>query len=97
MTDVFLVFFLLIRRPPSSTRTATLFPYTTLFRSWNATLQIRRRVDLLALQIVGIQRRNRDRHVLQVFRRAPRSDDDFGDSAGRRVPDRKSTRLNSSH
>src|SRR3546814_6305300 len=26
-------FFLMIRRPPSSTRTATLFPYTTLFRS----------------------------------------------------------------
>src|SRR3546814_10574805 len=26
-------FFLLIRRPPRSTRTATLFPYTTLFRS----------------------------------------------------------------
>src|SRR3546814_12470498 len=25
--------FLMIRRPPSSTRTATLFPYTTLFRS----------------------------------------------------------------
>src|SRR3546814_2963507 len=28
-----LVFFLIIRRPPSSTRTDTLFPYTTLFRS----------------------------------------------------------------
>src|SRR3546814_11060684 len=27
------VFFLLIRRPPRSTRTDTLFPYTTLFRS----------------------------------------------------------------
>src|SRR3546814_6203967 len=26
-------FFLMIRRPPSSTRTATLSPYTTLFRS----------------------------------------------------------------
>src|SRR3546814_20779842 len=26
-------FFLMIRRPPSSTRTDTLFPYTTLFRS----------------------------------------------------------------
>src|SRR3546814_2358833 len=29
--DVF--FFLMIRRPPRSTRTDTLFPYTTLFRS----------------------------------------------------------------
>src|SRR3546814_8292900 len=28
-------FFLMIRRPPRSTRTDTLFPYTTLFRSAN--------------------------------------------------------------
>src|SRR3546814_9740654 len=30
---VFSFFFLMIRRPPRSTRTDTLFPYTTLFRS----------------------------------------------------------------
>src|SRR3546814_9372133 len=30
------LFFLMIRRPPRSTRTDTLFPYTTLFRSGNA-------------------------------------------------------------
>src|SRR3546814_14535723 len=30
---LFLLFFLMIRRPPRSTRTDTLFPYTTLFRS----------------------------------------------------------------
>src|SRR3546814_3549123 len=29
----FIFFFLIIRRPPRSTRTDTLFPYTTLFRS----------------------------------------------------------------
>src|SRR3546814_7569899 len=29
----FVVFVLMIRRPPRSTRTDTLFPYTTLFRS----------------------------------------------------------------
>src|SRR3546814_8364005 len=29
-------FFLMIRRPPRSTRTDTLFPYTTLFRSWRS-------------------------------------------------------------
>src|SRR3546814_3442075 len=29
----FFIFFLMIRRPPISTRTDTLFPYTTLFRS----------------------------------------------------------------
>src|SRR3546814_2001661 len=32
-SSVMLSFFLMIRRPPRSTRTDTLFPYTTLFRS----------------------------------------------------------------
>src|SRR3546814_6520591 len=31
--SVYFFFFLMIRRPPRSTRTDTLFPYTTLFRS----------------------------------------------------------------
>src|SRR3546814_6785352 len=35
----FLFFFLMIRRPPRSTRTDTLFPYTTLFRSPSTALQ----------------------------------------------------------
>src|SRR3546814_15420757 len=30
---ILFIFFLMIRRPPRSTRTDTLFPYTTLFRS----------------------------------------------------------------
>src|SRR3546814_19910594 len=29
-----MIFFLMIRRPPSAKRTDTLFPYTTLCRSW---------------------------------------------------------------
>src|SRR3546814_18670105 len=33
MFYVSVIFFLMIRRPPRSTRTDTLFPYTTLFRS----------------------------------------------------------------
>src|SRR3546814_18902866 len=33
MTHAMCVCFLMIRRPPRSTRTDTLFPYTTLFRS----------------------------------------------------------------
>src|SRR3546814_12993872 len=33
-------FFLMIRRPPRSTRTDTLFPYTTLFRSKRHLLQL---------------------------------------------------------
>src|SRR3546814_5997037 len=32
---VFLFFFLILRLPPRSTRTDTLFPYTTLCRSWD--------------------------------------------------------------
>src|SRR3546814_10493157 len=33
MFYLYVFFFLMIRRPPRSTRTDTLFPYTTLFRS----------------------------------------------------------------
>src|SRR3546814_18917494 len=33
-------FFLMIRRPPRSTRTDTLFPYTTLFRSLSCPLRL---------------------------------------------------------
>src|SRR3546814_1225056 len=33
MFSLFVFFFLMLRRPPRSTRTDTLFPYTTLFRS----------------------------------------------------------------
>src|SRR3546814_13169913 len=36
------LFFLMLRRPPRSTRTDTLFPYTTLFRS---ALSVRTGVD----------------------------------------------------
>src|SRR3546814_12100404 len=36
----FCFFFLRIRRPPRSTRTDTLFPYTTLFRSGIASLRV---------------------------------------------------------
>src|SRR3546814_7841265 len=35
--DRVVFFFLMIRRPPRSTRTDTLFPYTTLFRSGGVT------------------------------------------------------------
>src|SRR3546814_9766644 len=45
VVSYYLFFFLMIRRPPISTRTDTLFPYTTLFRScsgfpmWNTCFQ----------------------------------------------------------
>src|SRR3546814_5765993 len=41
----------MIRRPPRSTRTATLFPYTTLFRSVADGAQILRRVEAEAAGI----------------------------------------------
>src|SRR3546814_13333002 len=34
LVDILVFFFLMIRRPPRATRTDTLFPYTTLFRSY---------------------------------------------------------------
>src|SRR3546814_17709784 len=47
------IFFLMIRRPPRSTRTDTLFPYTTLFRSrrWRGTA--RRRASSLSRSASG--------------------------------------------
>src|SRR3546814_17422984 len=43
-------FFLMIRRPPRSTRTDTLFPYTTLFRSgsWKFALSPNLKTVLIA-------------------------------------------------
>src|SRR3546814_20557896 len=40
---LFVIFFLMIRRPPRSTRTDTLFPYTTLFRSTGRAAPVRAR------------------------------------------------------
>src|SRR3546814_731899 len=49
-----IVCFLMIRRPPRSTRTATLFPYTTLFRSGKGPIEgaERRRVEVKAPGII---------------------------------------------
>src|SRR3546814_10042397 len=48
------MFFLMIRRPPRSTRTDTLFPYTTLFRS--TFLQARR--ELRREEVIAEKRRS---------------------------------------
>src|SRR3546814_12758671 len=37
---MFYFFCLMVRRPPRSTRTDTLFPYTTLFRSFGASFRL---------------------------------------------------------
>src|SRR3546814_15325119 len=84
-------FFLMIRRPPRSTRTDTLFPYTTLFRSARAEPLVERlwQSELAALPVstpeqrAGLQARLRD--LARTIQ-----DPDVS-------RDRKSTRLNSSH
>src|SRR3546814_14607892 len=47
-----MIFFLMIRRPPRSTRTDTRFPYTTLFRS----IALRLEHDVTALERAGAGR-----------------------------------------
>src|SRR3546814_6483167 len=71
----FVVFFLMIRRPPRSTRTDTLFPYTTLFRSIKGLFDHRRRqtrhADAVATHLwrhglaVGVE--HGDLHRLRVL------------------------------
>src|SRR3546814_5532712 len=55
-------FFLMIRRPPRSTRTDTLFPYTTLFRSQTATGTLP--AKYLETQIIGASQSDRRRSTL---------------------------------
>src|SRR3546814_9744385 len=49
-------FFLMIRRPPRSTRTDTLFPYTTLFRSEDAEVRAQRATFTISRRLRGIGR-----------------------------------------
>src|SRR3546814_1548836 len=44
-----MLFFLMIRRPPRSTRTDTLFPYTTLFRSGAVSEEVAKAMAIGAL------------------------------------------------
>src|SRR3546814_13943042 len=102
-TFVLVFYFLMIRRPPRSTRTDTLFPYTTLFRSVEAgvaalpqgdpRLRLRAAMRLGAVVRRGAGLRQPD------GRQGGRdlSDHAGGRDALRRRRDRKSTRLNSSH
>src|SRR3546814_14917395 len=92
---VIVFFFLIIRRPPRSTRTDTLFPYTTLFRSLRparlgrgvAARPLRLRARRLPARAGGAGRREVDALTHGARHAGVRS-------AG---GDRKSTRLNSSH
>src|SRR3546814_20837034 len=86
--SIFLIFlFLLIRRPPRSTRTDTLFPYTTLFRSLHPVR--RQALDERVQVALEHALRGLRGHVAALLQgRAP---------AVVLHLDRKSTRLNSSH
>src|SRR3546814_17136187 len=108
---MFSFFFLLVLRPPRSTRTDTLFPHTTLFRSLHAgrVEHRHRRVEEGELALMRHGRRLGDM-VVAGDRQHPapgRGPGEVGvlehvagavDAGALAVPaDRKSTRLNSSH
>src|SRR3546814_14132451 len=56
----------MIRRPPRSTRTVTLFPYTTLFRS-----QAQRRLGLCLVRCRGHIEAQRPRPLRRLFQLPP--------------------------
>src|SRR3546814_18305889 len=97
----------MIRRPPRSTRTDTLFPYTTLFRSprvhpevqahFDSRLQIRKRFLSAAPRGCVTSQLPRGAFV-KIERSAKiRSSIYLRRNLTTYVRDRKSTRLNSSH
>src|SRR3546814_20268809 len=89
------LFFLMIRRPPRSTRTDTLFPYTTLFRSCDR----RRRRRSMARYLPHVVDSSRRQAQSQAFGTDRELAAQFGREIARKAQreDRKSTRLNSSH
>src|SRR3546814_19511423 len=87
-------FFLMIRLPPRSTRTDTLFPYTTLFRSLDRAADADGHVQLRRDDLAGLADLQFVGHVAGVDRCA-RGADRSAELVGQ--GDRKSTRLNSSH
>src|SRR3546814_17283147 len=99
------VFFLMIRRPPRSTRTDTLFPYTTLFRSLEPPAIYPE--DTLSYLANVYNHKAHDfyaRHGVKVIAAAYESHEEAGEVSlmitrhcVRYSLDRKSTRLNSSH
>src|SRR3546814_16920932 len=98
---LFLFFFVMRRRPPRATRTDTLFPYTTLFRSLLDELRIQGRGHLVEQHDPRLEReRAGDRGALllaagELRRHGPRL---VGHADHLEQPqDRKRTRLNSSH
>src|SRR3546814_17164199 len=83
-------FFVKIRRPPRVTRTDTLFPYTTLFRSHRKGNSPRRMRYFLDTEFNGF-----GGELIRLALVPEHGDQEF--YALLELPDRKSTRLNSSH
>src|SRR3546814_1764571 len=107
-----MLFFLMRRRPPRSTRTDTLFPYTTLFRSQNKEAaptkqRLQHGTESRAESHATSHRSEQPAEgPSTLFVRIQAADehqgerhDATGTQAGQGTPqgDRKSTRLNSSH
>src|SRR3546814_15783719 len=97
---MFLIFFLMRRLPPRSTRTDTLFPYTTLFRSpaasWPSPCSALRRRRAAAFAVgQGLAGRGIIDHLRHIGGMVADPLDILGDE--QQMGDRKSTRLNSSH
>src|SRR3546814_19280222 len=67
------VFCLMIRRPPRSTRTYTLFPYTTLFRSLVAAGGVDQLRDHV-VQRLGLERRQVEQRQVGLLARLDRAD-----------------------
>src|SRR3546814_8891477 len=63
----------MIRRPPRSTRTDTLFPYTTLFRSRRRAADQQRQFEALTLHFLGHRH-----HLVQRWRDQAGQADDVG-------------------
>src|SRR3546814_17850671 len=89
--------FLKFRRPPRSTRTDTLFPYTTLFRSpvhieLHLAVDVRHLADRAGEAGLGGQS-----DAIAVLGDHLHGVGTVRDLVSLTVPDRKSTRLNSSH
>src|SRR3546814_15153726 len=99
-------FFLMIRRPPRSTRTDTLFPYTTLFRSLALGTGLRYGLRLRPIMRQGFGQFMLDERRLRAivgFVSGQKHDEAVERALMMRgvdtgiLEDRKSTRLNSSH
>src|SRR3546814_14190023 len=91
-------FFLMIRRPPRSTRPDTLFPYTTLFRSCRADGAGADRGAPCAAAGNGRADGEEGGEAEEQGKTAGHEGSVLGcGNNGAGGPDRKSTRLNSSH